>query len=314
MADIRPLTGELEEIARTQLNEDPGRMVDGIAQIKDFLNTQPHITARQVWVVFLDDQFLATFLRGCHFDVEEAKKKVENYYTMRTALPDWFARRDPLSPELQEVLSLGEMFPLAADRQGRPVWLIRLGAHDPSKVTLDDIMKTVFMMQEVIFMEDDAAVICGHTYLVDCAAIRAENLGQFTPAYVKKTMVCWQDVYPIRAQAINMLNMPPVFEAIFSLGMTLAKESFREKFFLHGNNMESVYNNVPKSILPSEYGGEAGSLSSMAAAWKNKLENYREYFLEEENYGSDESKRPGKPKTQKELFGLEGCFKQLAVD
>lgn len=78
--------------------------------------------------------------------------------------------------------------------------------------------------------------------------------------------------------------------------------------------MEELYKVVPRSCLPKEYGGEAGTIAEIAAEWKKKVESYRDWFLEDEKYCSNEKKRPGKPKTSDELFGLEGSFRQLSVD
>ena len=50
------------------------------------------------------------------------------------------------------------------------------------------------------------------------------------------------------------------------------------------------------------------------AYWKKKVEDNREFLIQQENYRSDESKRPGKPKTCAELFGVEGSFRKLSVD
>ena len=44
------------------------------------------------------------------------------------------------------------------------------------------------------------------------------------------------------------------------------------------------------------------------------MENYRDWFKEQESVKADESKRPGKPKTHDDLFGLEGSFRQLVID
>jgi hypothetical protein len=48
-------------------------------------------------------------------------------------------------------------------------------------------------------------------------------------------------------------------------------------------------------------------------AWMKRLDTYADWYLRETD-GVDESKRPGKPKTHQDLFGMEGSFRQLTVD
>ena len=44
--EIRPLSADLEAIARQELNEDPARLEQDLKHIRDWLAKQPHLTPR----------------------------------------------------------------------------------------------------------------------------------------------------------------------------------------------------------------------------------------------------------------------------
>nr|CAD7409221.1 unnamed protein product [Timema poppensis] len=51
------------------------------------------------------DGRLMTFLRGCKFSLEKTKRKLDMYFTMRAAIPEFFSNRDVNRKELQDILS-----------------------------------------------------------------------------------------------------------------------------------------------------------------------------------------------------------------
>lgn len=71
---------------------------------------------------------------------------------------------------------------------------------------------------------------------------------------------------------------------------------------------------IPKRLLPKEYGGDSGNIQSLINNWEKKFHSYREFFLEEEHYGTDEKKRVGIPRNADSVFGLMGSFRKLAID
>jgi hypothetical protein len=79
-------------------------------------------------------------------------------------------------------------------------------------------------------------------------------------------------------------------------------------------NIETLYSYVPRSVLPTEYGGQAGNIDDITMNTNRLLKEHRQYFLDDHKYGVDDTKRQGKAKTKKSLFGLQGSFKSLSAD
>lgn len=78
MANIRKLVPELDEVARTTLNEDPNTRDDLIVAFRNWIDEQDYLMART------DDQFLVAFLRFCQWDLEEAEKRIVFFYDYKT--------------------------------------------------------------------------------------------------------------------------------------------------------------------------------------------------------------------------------------
>ncbi|XP_076029002.1 alpha-tocopherol transfer protein-like isoform X2 [Oratosquilla oratoria] len=303
------LSPELLDQACRELGESPSRRQDDIEAIRQWLLKQPHITAR------LDDWTILRFLRGCKFSLERTKEKLDMFYTCRTAVPEWFKNRDPLDPKTKQILDLGILLPLpGSDALGRKVVLSRFGRYDANIYTTDDAMKAVAMIMDLMFEDEELSSVCGMMVVSDAEGTTVAHMLSFTPAMAKKAMTLWQDCYPTRPKGINYINTPPGFETIFNLFKSFMKEKMKKRVHVHGSDLESLYKQVPRDILPIEYGGTNGSVDDITRYWAKKVEDKRDWLLNDEKFCVNESKRLGKPKTSSDLFGLEGTFRKLEVD
>lgn len=64
------------------------------------------------------------------------------------------------------------------------------------------------------------------------------------------------------------------------------------EIFIHPLSHETLSNHINTNILPFEYGGNSGPLEAIIQFWEKKLIEYRDYFIEDYNYGTIENLRP----------------------
>ncbi|KAL7647539.1 UNVERIFIED_CONTAM: hypothetical protein RMT77_001139 [Armadillidium vulgare] len=309
MIDPLDLSPELLKIAKEELHEDPERRQNDIEYIREWLQKQPHITART------DDLTILRYLRGCKFSLENTKKKLDMFYTCKNFIPEWYSNRDPLDPKIAEILSLGVFLPLPGyDDKGRKVILIRPDKHNTNTTSMDDLIKVFQIILDLLIEEDVQHSVIGVTILIDFQGFTPNYVLQATPLILKKIFTVWQEAYPMRFKSTHYINTPSAFQAILNLVRTFMKEKLKQRLHVHGNDIENLYDHISQSKLLKEYGGTKGNLKEIIEYWQKKANEKRNWLLEDEKYKVDESKRPGKPRTSSDIYGIEGSFRKLNID
>ena len=303
---IQPADDMLKQI-RAELNENVATRDKDLEIIKEWLTKQPHLPT------FDDDHRLITFLRGCKFSLEKCKRKLDMYFTMRTAIPEFFSNRDITSPEMREVTKVVQVPPLPGlTKNGRRVIVMRGVNKDLPTPNVPEAMKLVLMIGDVRLKEEQVGV-AGDVYILDASVATPSHFAKFTPAIVKKFLICVQEAYPVKLKEVHVVNVSPLVDTIVNFVKPFLKEKIRNRIFMH-SDMKTLYEYIPKEILPTEYGGDAGPIQAIHDTWLKKLEEYGPWFVEQESVKTNEALRPGKPKTHDDLFGLDGTFRQLAID
>lgn len=195
---------------------------------------------------------------------------------------------------------------------GRRVSILRGEDKDAPTPNVADAMKLMLMIGDIRLFEEQVGV-AGDVVIFDASVATPQHFAKFTPALVKKFLICVQEAYPVKLKEIHIVNLSPLVDTIVNFVKPFLKEKIRQRIHFHGN-MESLYKVVPKSVLPTEYGGDAGSIKDINEAWRQILIDNRPYFIEQEKMKANEALRPGSPRTSDDLFGMDGSFRKLTID
>ncbi|XP_042230140.1 alpha-tocopherol transfer protein-like isoform X2 [Homarus americanus] len=303
------LSEELQKRAKEEINEDPERRAEDIQHIRDWLKHQPHIKART------DDWTILRFLRGCKFSLQRTKEKTEMFYTCKSLCPEWYKNRDPQDKKMRAILELGLVMPLPpVSESQRRVMLARPGHRDPTTTSMDDVARTILLTLDLLLEEDETIGVTGMLVVMDTGEITFQHAAQMTPTIMKKMATLIQEGYPLRPKGVNYINTPAAFDTVFNIMKSFMNEKIKRRTHIHGSDLDSLHKEVPKEVLPVEYGGTNGTIEDIKKYWLQRVDARRDWLIEDEQYGVDESKRPGKAKTSADLFGIEGSFRKLNVD
>lgn len=223
MAAIRPLNSDLRKIAEKELNEVPGRIVEDLRALKDWIEKQSFLRART------DDQFLVAFLRSCKYSLGEAKEKIDLFYSLRSTASGLLTNRDPQDPIVANVIKHGVFLPMPnlTSPGGVRVFLLRLAQHDVKQFGLEDVMKVLYLILELMVHEDDNAVVSGYQIVVDLDNTGISHLGQMTPKLIRNSVQIIQDAIPLKIQGFHYINMASLYEVVLKFFKSCLNEEYQ---------------------------------------------------------------------------------------
>ncbi|XP_029045969.2 retinol-binding protein pinta [Osmia bicornis bicornis] len=267
------------------------------AYMAEYLNETDEIRPIKVaeirqWIMDTDDLHAPTddfsilrFLRACKFNSEKTKCKLRNYYKQRRNLPEWYSNRNPFLPELQELFDLGVFLPLKKlDNEGRMVVIIRAAAHTPSRHKMSDMLKASLMALDLALRDHEPVTIHGITAILDLGDFTYEHVLQLPPSVIKNLVHAWQGCYPVRIHSLNFINAHRFVNAVLNIFRGFMNSKLKQRIHVHPRGKLKLYESLPISILPKEYGGTSDTVKELSEYWKRVIEDNREWFAEEEKY------------------------------
>lgn len=287
------------------LKNNPDVKKSELQIIRDWLDKQPHLPK-------LDDAILLLFFHSNYYRLEPSKITIENYYTFKTHVPEFFSNRDPFLKEIRSQYNVVRIIPAKKfTKEGYQIIYGDIAHPDPSSYVFFDATKYFLMATELTNLQ--VGPVNGIVIVTDVQNVTLGHVGRMNIMGLKKFMYFIQEAAPIRLKQIYVLNWNSAVETLLSILKPFMKKELYQMINL--TTIEKLEKLIPVDALPNEIGGKSGNIKDLVNEQTKLLDDNREYFLmDEAKNKSNESLRIGKPKSASDLFGVDGSFKKLEID
>jgi len=201
----------------------------------------------------ISDDLSLCFLRARKFHVSRAFRALKNYVRMVDLNPNLMANlpahelRIHLNEKLQVVAA-------SRDQLGRQIFIFRAGRWNPKVSTLDDIFRcNIFYLRRLA--SDLQSQFKGIVAIVDLKQLGIHHVRHVTPSYAKLVASLIQDCFPIRFQAIHLVNEPWIFGVLLSMILPFMSEKIQNRIHHHGKCWTSLHSHIDDAVLPEDFGG-----------------------------------------------------------
>lgn len=167
------------------------------------------------------------------------------------------------------------------------VSIFRLAHEDPSKYNVIQNFKMIFAMSDIRYITPDLEGLSeGEIGIMDFKGFSFRHFLKFAsnlPA-VRFYLKYVQEAVPFKIYQNHFVNCSPILTKMITLVRPFVKKELFDLMVFHTNGYETLYEHVPKEILPFEYGGGSSSFETLFDEWVEQVEKNREYLNNDSNW------------------------------
>ncbi|XP_066944134.1 SEC14-like protein 1 isoform X6 [Macrobrachium rosenbergii] len=218
------------------------------------------------------DTCLLRFLRARDFNIEKAREMLSHSLIWRKK-----NQIDKLMAEYEEPQVVKDYFPGGwhhQDKEGRPLYLLRLGQMDVKglvkSIGEEGLLKhTLHICEEGLRLTEEATSSQGRpittwTLLVDLEGLNMRHLWRPGIRTLLKIIEIVEANYPETMSCVLIIRAPRVFPILWTLVSTFIDDNTRSKFLFYGGNdyqgTGGLIDFMPKENIPDFLGGECKSI------------------------------------------------------
>jgi len=219
-----------------------------------------------------DTGYLTRFLRAGNWEVEAALEVLKSYSSLGNEYTEYLSRAIPT--KLDRVWSNHlNTITEKRDKFGRRVYIFRLGQWDPDTVSVEEFYASAYVLLQLVAREVKTQ-IAGLTVVNDVSGFGFKHIRVIGVEQVRCIAAFMTGSLPLWFNRIHVVNHPSLFNILFNMVKPFLNDRIRENIVFHGNDLQSLHEEVSPELLPGDLGG-SGELDNTAVVTAAKqLDTY----------------------------------------
>ncbi|CAB3222190.1 unnamed protein product [Arctia plantaginis] len=298
--------GQLQSVRQIVGYEDVNKLKQDLELLIDWIKKQNHFGVKE-----FDPEYLERVLIYNKGSIENAKLRIEKTCTYVNLMPE-FLKNYEFGNDFQPLLNIVNICVLPKPTRDNYRILISqfTGIEDNKFDILDYYRYHVVIGLHTLYYD----YCVGFELIIDLRMLTLGIVTKFNPVTMKKGLTLIVETTGERVKKVHLLCGSKFLETVILLAKQGLSAKLRERLVLH-NNIESLYDHIPREELPKNYGGYEKSTKELSdmnyEEWSSDIHKSRLKLLE--NSATDESLRLP-CKFNEEYSGMPGSFKKLCVD
>ncbi|XP_026469365.1 clavesin-1-like [Ctenocephalides felis] len=273
------MTGPVEDVGKIKNREE------ALKEMKMMIEDAKYLGYR----LRTDESYLSRYLHCCSWDPKKACERALAFCRLKSENPSFFCgpQTNP-DVEFKELIdkTVVKFLPGIKDNEGRPVYVVKIGLVDPSKVDCPTVNRLDDYWIESI-LDDNEVQEKGICVLMDIKDYSWRLLGWLTPHNVK-TSSMKMEIGPVKQTKLHVVNSSKLMNAAIAISYPLLSDRIKENIHFHYSNWPSLHKHINPELLPAEYGGTGPDFDLRAAL--DKLAQNRDKIKENFDWGYEKSK------------------------
>ncbi|KAH8414701.1 hypothetical protein KR215_000835, partial [Drosophila sulfurigaster] len=247
---------------------------------------------------------LRRFLKCMDYDVKKTKALIELNYNLRNKNTNIYIDRDLDDEKTAQALKASDVVLLPGVTPERHKLLFfRMVDYDPRSRNTEQEAKVFFMVSDTRFTEPDipldidtnldadevqrmsdqadADIADGDIHIVDINGYTMRHLAYVSIFVLRVQMKFLQEAYPSRLKAVHIINCPSFLDRMMAMMKPFIREEILQLMHYHTEGLDSLYEKIPRDMLPNEYGGKAGSMTELKAQWIQNMKEKTPYLRDD---------------------------------